>query len=72
MCIRDREQAQKVHEVLRAALDGKHIRTSSCARCYQDGQRDMLARCIAAVAALPEYVLRDTTLTALRDLQEKS
>ena len=60
------EQAQKVHEVLRAALDGKHIRTSSCARCYQDGERDMLAMameldeererairdCIAAVEAL--------------------
>jgi hypothetical protein len=47
------EQAEKVHEVIRAAVDGKHIRTSSCARCYQDGERDGVDESVRRVSALP-------------------
>lgn len=77
-----REQAEKVEEVIRAALDGKLVLTPSCERCYQDGQRDMLARCIAAVEALdvcwyvddscqsPNHGILNDVYLALRALAE--
>ena len=41
------------------------------AKCYDDGQRDMLNRCLDAIAALPEYKMRDTCVSAIDALKEK-
>lgn len=41
------------------------------AKCYDDGQRDMLDRCREAVAAMPEYAMRDTSVSAIDSLKGK-
>ena len=44
---------------------------SALAEAGYQGQREMLDRCRDAVAALPEYAMRDTCVSAIDALKEK-
>lgn len=64
--------------VCEAAIDGAEPNYMNLPSDYEQGQRDMLAKCIAAVELVPhggggsDYLpFRDRVLIAVRALQEK-